>query len=143
MSNEPPNRPHPNPLPEGKGTRPRPKPRLGGRGTFKRVLDQNIRAWNGPIGMSIAPVTDPSIKLPRLGISIGRSVGNAVKRNRIKRILREAFRASRDQWGLAVDVVILVKPHETMPLAKYVEAIENLRSRVLRKRQAKATENIG
>lgn len=117
--------------------------RLGGRGTFKRVLDHNLRSWAGPIGMSVAPVRDASIKCPRLGISIGRPVGNAVKRNRIKRLLREAFRASRDQWGVVVDVVILVKPHETMPLAKYVEAIENLRSRVLKKLEAKSKADIG
>jgi ribonuclease P protein component len=35
---------------------------------------------------------------PRLGVSVGRRVGGAVERNRVKRLLREAF------WALAPDL---------------------------------------
>jgi ribonuclease P protein component len=44
-----------------------------------------------------------------LGITASRKVGNAVHRNRAKRLVREAFRATRDLWWPGLDVVVLVK----------------------------------
>jgi len=45
----------------------------------------------------------------RLGITASRKVGNAVHRNRAKRLVREAFRATRDLWWPGLDVVVIVK----------------------------------
>jgi len=42
----------------------------------------------------------------RLGLSVGAIVGNAVTRNRWKRIIREAFRLSRQQIPLGLDLVV-------------------------------------
>lgn len=55
----------------------------------------------------------------RLGLSIGRKVGNAVVRNGIKRMIREAFRLSRAEWPAAYDVVVVVRPHDKLTLAEY------------------------
>jgi ribonuclease P protein component len=46
----------------------------------------------------------------RLGISVGRKVGNAVCRNRIKRWLREYFRRYRVMFDAGTDLSIVVKP---------------------------------
>lgn len=43
---------------------------------------------------------------PRIGFTVGRALGGAVDRNRIKRRLREAVRANLSALGAAVDVVI-------------------------------------
>ncbi len=43
----------------------------------------------------------------RLGLSVSRKVGNAVRRNRWKRVLREAFRLSRPQLPEGVDLVVI------------------------------------
>lgn len=45
----------------------------------------------------------------RLGITIARKQGGAVVRNRHKRVIREAFRASRALWSAEIDVVVLVR----------------------------------
>ncbi len=51
-------------------------------------------------------------------------VGTAPRRNRIKRLLREAYRAIRHDLPAAYDLVIVVRPHEPMPLAEYVRTLQ-------------------
>lgn len=50
-----------------------------------------------------------STDVARLGITASRKVGNAVLRNRAKRLVREAFRATRSLWAIAIDVVVIVR----------------------------------
>jgi ribonuclease P protein component len=47
---------------------------------------------------------------PRLGVSVGRKLGGAVERNRIKRMLREAFWAGIDDLTGSHDFVIVARP---------------------------------
>jgi ribonuclease P protein component len=42
----------------------------------------------------------------RLGLSVSTKVGNAVVRNRWKRLIREAFRLSREQMPVGLDLVV-------------------------------------
>jgi ribonuclease P protein component len=44
----------------------------------------------------------------RLGITVTRKVGNAVRRNRIKRLAREWFRSRRSEFG-SCDLVLIAK----------------------------------
>jgi ribonuclease P protein component len=46
----------------------------------------------------------------RLGITVSGKVGNAVARNRIKRLVREIFRTGRRELGSAVDILVIAKP---------------------------------
>ncbi len=79
--------------------------RLRSKADFTRVFKQGTRvdgAWFVLLGLP------NQLGFSRVGLAVGRRVGRAVERNRIKRLLREAFR--RNKSGRAVDVVLVAKP---------------------------------
>ena len=65
--------------------------RLHGKG-YSLIWRENALPWN------------------RLGISVQKKTGRAVDRNRIKRIIREAFRLNRQGFPARSDIVITVRP---------------------------------
>lgn len=46
---------------------------------------------------------------PRLGLAVGRKVGGAVERNRVKRVLREAFAAEGARLPAGSDAVVIAR----------------------------------
>ncbi len=46
---------------------------------------------------------------PRLGLSVSRKVGGAVERNRVKRLLREAFRLEEPALRPGQDLVVVAR----------------------------------
>lgn len=60
----------------------------------------------------------------RIGFTVGRVLGGAVQRNRIKRRLREAVRSERQRLGTGVDVV--VNPKKSVLQAKFSEVTQDV-----------------
>jgi ribonuclease P protein component len=53
---------------------------------------------------------DPAAgSVPRVGVTASRKIGGAVQRNRAKRLVREAFRATRRLFPPDVDMVVIVR----------------------------------
>lgn len=79
--------------------------RIRRRGEFTDVFDRGHRASGRFLTLLILPNTTGR---PRLGIVASRKVGDAVRRNRAKRLIREVFRhAHPESDERAFDIVVL------------------------------------
>ncbi len=101
--------------------------RLSGSRQYEAVFGGNVRKHRGPLTVWGRP---NGLDHCRLGLSVSRRVGNSVKRNYIKRLLREAFRLSQPQFPAGHDLVVVVKPHTPVSLPQYqamlVDAVTGL-----------------
>ncbi len=78
--------------------------RIKKQADFQRLFQKGKRAFSASVTM----LYRPSDKM-RMGISIGKKHGKAVQRNRIKRLLREAFRAAQDEMKGTYSVILIPK----------------------------------
>jgi len=97
-------------LPRPTAPRGRPKRgRLSRSAEFERVYRQGRSVGNRFLVLYVFPRAGASDG-PRLGLSVSRKVGGAVDRNRVKRLLREAFAAEVDRVPADRDVVVVARP---------------------------------
>jgi ribonuclease P protein component len=78
--------------------------RLLRRASFERVLKARCRAADRWL---VVYACRNSVGHPRLGIIVSRRHGGAVTRNRLKRMLREAFRLTRHELPAGYDLVCI------------------------------------
>jgi ribonuclease P protein component len=85
--------------------------RLSRSGDFQRVYREGSSRANRHLVLYRFPRSDDAgDDGPRLGVSVGRKVGGAVQRNRVKRVLREAFWAAGADLPAGDDYVVVARP---------------------------------
>lgn len=105
--------------------------RLRRRREFLAVQERGRRLYSGDVLVLALPSGGTG---PRIGITVSSKVGNAVARNRVKRWVREAWRAVRPELpALAIDLVVIARPAAaTMGLEGARRALSAARDALLR-----------
>ena len=79
--------------------------RLVSEDDFRRVLSYRRFVCRGLLRLYMAP---NDFNLPRFGVSVSRSCGNAVIRNRLKRFGREVFRIYQHTIPSGYDYILII-----------------------------------
>ncbi len=93
---------------------------------FKRVYDAKRSASDARLVVYALP---NDLGHPRLGVSVSKKVGNAVVRNRYKRLFREAFRLSQHDLP-ACDFVLLPRVGVTATIDQLRESLGKLATEI-------------
>ena len=81
--------------------------RLKKQSDFQKIFKKGRRVFSSSLTMLVVPYSTM-----RMGISIGKKHGKSVVRNRVKRLLREAFRLTADEMKGKYAIVLIPKVSE-------------------------------
>ena len=91
---------------------------------FDRVYREGKRHFSRPMTFFFLPRHSDSRGGPRVGFTVGRVLGGAVERNRMRRRLREAVRRELGSLHAPVDVVI--NPKKSVLTAEFTDLVNEV-----------------
>jgi ribonuclease P protein component len=97
---------------------------------FRRVYDFRRSVSDGLIIVYAAPNELPYL---RLGLSVSRKVGQATYRNRLRRLYHEAFRLTRHEMPVGLDLVIIPRGGDEPTLEALKRSLPHLVGQVGRR----------
>lgn len=104
--------------------------RLVTKADFDRVYKERCKAGDGVLLVFAWP---NQLGRTRLGLSVSKKVGNAVARNRHKRLLREAFRLSQLQLPTGLDIIVIPTAPERAALGVYRQSLARLTTKLAKR----------
>lgn len=108
----------------------RPAEHLRRPADFKRVYDRRRSVSDSWL---IVYACENELPYLRLGLSVSRKNGNAVHRNRMRRLYREAFRLARSQLPTGLDLVLIPRRPEIPSLQTLLQILPKLVRQAARK----------
>ena len=84
---------------------------------FKRMYYRGKSAVTGNV---VVYTGKNRMKFNRIGITCGKTIGKAVKRNRVKRLIKESYRLIEKRLCLGNDIVIVARTRAVSSKFKYV-----------------------
>jgi ribonuclease P protein component len=97
---------------------------------FDRVYESQLFAADEVL---VVTAVQNDLSCTRLGLSVSRKVGNAVVRNRWKRLVREAFRQSRPELASGFDLVVRPRKGAAPDWARIANSLPKLVRQVARR----------
>lgn len=115
--------------------------RIHERAVFARLRRDGSFVRSGPLWCSV--LLDPSLSQPHVAYALGRSVGSAVSRNRLRRRLREVVRANATALEPGWYLVGADAPAVDLTLSQLSQQFPALARRAADRNRARGTAGPG
>jgi ribonuclease P protein component len=100
------------------------------KGDFQRAFDSRCTATDSRLVLYVLP---NDLDHPRIGLAVGSRHGNAVHRNRLRRLLREAFRLEQHDLPPGFDYLFVPRPGPQAALSAYRQTLLRLAAQAVRR----------
>jgi ribonuclease P protein component len=118
------------PAPAGKPNAFRKAEHLRRPADFRRVYERRRSASDSWL---LVYACENGLPHLRLGLSVSRKVGQATHRNRLRRLYREAFRLTRGEMPVGLDLVLIPRTSNEPTLADLKRSLPRLVDQIARK----------